>query len=109
MKRTALTPESPEREMVLYPRGVLLVLCKTDPQQVPNPGVRDRMIDFQVRLDAAIHRRRRLGDQRQRGELAVEICSVPLIEAAMADASASPVSTDVFLIRVLDDQIRHLG
>lgn len=103
------TPHNAEAEMLLYPEGVLLVLCLTDPHRVPHPAVRDRLVEFQIQLNLAVHRRRRLGDIRRFGEIATELCNVTLVERAMADAAASPVEGDAFMCRVLDEQLAHLG
>lgn len=103
------TSTKTDAEMLLYPEGVLLVLCLTDPHRVPHPGVRDRLVEFQIKLNRAVHRRRRLGDTRRFGEIATDVCNVALVERAMADAAASPVEGNAFMCRVLDEQLAHLG
>lgn len=97
-----------DAEMLLYPEGVLLVLCLTDPHRVPHPAVRDRLVEFQIKLNLAVHRRRQLGDTRRFGKIATELCNVALVEQAMADA-APHVEGNAFMCRVLDEQLAHLG
>ena len=98
-----------EGDLLLYPAGVLLVLCLTDPVQVPDVEVRKRLRQFQTLIHHLVQdRRQRAGDSRRFGEIATDMCSVALVERAMEDARASPVESDEFLCRILDEQIAHL-
>jgi hypothetical protein len=103
----AVTEPDSEPVMILFPEGVLLALCLADSSNA-EPSIRDRMVRFQIAVRAAVHERRRFGDLRRFGEIAVEVCSVPLVERAMHDARVSGMGMREALCRILDEHLAHL-